>query len=629
VEIVKPIIIFALLTVPSAFAEEIECRSADGFDFSLAEEISNISAIKNSLGTACSDQNAAIVAALEQEYRTLYPYRNEITRVIRGVSLTGTQEELSALESILGRKPPSTWLNAKDCRTVDCAVEKIFNSREAGLRALIIHKRDGLTISASQDYPLAERVFKTEEVRKIDLILRTLPAQFKQKAKQDLKEIRRTVDASYNPKLMQTAAAYARTDCQCIEYYDGAFKSEDESFRIITHELAHFRDGFDSPSKKSEYRSLGGWGDEHVTRLPNGDAKLEYDRDKSKKLVTEYAGTAPGEDFADSVAAYVVRPHNLEAVDPAKYAFLREKIFEGTEFKQQSWPEMERLLAQVDGDFFINSCLSAVNNYAISAKDSMAGFDKFYYKDVSSNCLTKVVDDLVKNNPNLCVPNGAEAIRLLLARQELRQIKFADELISGNHIPIAADRCTQRNDFTAKCISEEALQLLIAAGTASSSDRSESVEPIIKSMLEKANRDLSSHQFDFKQPADAFGNCILDRARAVGANLFNLAKFTGKTSSFPDCENAVRKTLTAQGVKIDENSMSKRLIEKSLKKTTDEYWSFHKEVITPYISRSGRCDNTICREELAANLMLSWGQKQGFDEFLLHDLAELAKKSAH
>lgn len=70
--------------------------------------------------------------------------------------------------------------------------------------------------------------------------------------------------------------------------------------------------------------------------LPESDRqaweKLSGDRAQTE-CVNEYARTDQFEDFAVSYRAYVRDPRSLKQVSPEKYEFMRDKVFEGREYK--------------------------------------------------------------------------------------------------------------------------------------------------------------------------------------------------------------------------------------------------------------------------------------------------------
>ncbi len=60
--------------------------------------------------------------------------------------------------------------------------------------------------------------------------------------------------------------------------------------------------------------------------------KISGKRPESE-CVSDYARTSPAEDFAESYRAYCRDPETLRKASPEKYAFMREKVFNGREYK--------------------------------------------------------------------------------------------------------------------------------------------------------------------------------------------------------------------------------------------------------------------------------------------------------
>ncbi len=633
-------------------AAEIECREWPVLNFSLQKAAQDINTIKNSLvaDDPCAESVKNLLPELEREYKRYYPYKGMITRPVKGIPLSGNEEELDALEKILGRKPPKNWPGvAISCFDVPCAAEKLFGSREAALRALIIQKRDGFTISVSQDHSTDERIFRPEEIRQIDFILQKLPKEFKDSARKTLKEFRRVANTSYDKSLLQNANGYAMHSCNCIEFYDGAFTNHPfVALGTITHEIAHHFDFSNSSISNTEaYRSLGGWGRGQEKHKSDGTAEIEYSRSARKPLVTPYAATSPDEDFAESVNFYVTSPNDLERMDPQKYAFIRSRVFGGKEFRNSLPAELERTLAQKGGEKFIaESCFTEVYRYDVTSAKTIVGTEQdertyLTWNSLSPYCFSKLARNLAKENPSLCSPSGLEGILAAIASKPNRYINLASQAITANTLPENISTCAERRDYTAKCLSETAFETLVLRGLATSRDTKESLDPFMRSVLNKVPKnsehaeinalfDPNRYHFEkLSDPSNGFAGCLLERAKDVGPHLFELPIFFPGERDPAGCREIMQNVFADKGIKFDDTAFSKQALAKATADVTEEYWTFYKTVIQPYFLKSGHCGkNGACKAALARSLVSGWGAAKKVSDAQLSELIKLAEMSA-
>ena len=110
----------------------------------------------------------------------------------------------------------------------------------------------------------------------------------------------------------------------CVEYAAPTFriKNRNEFQRIIIHEKAHFLWEYALNGKlRKEWSELGGW-----RKDPNH--KYGWSKTKSRKeFVTAYAYSKnPNEDWAESVAYYLLHPNALRSCSLAKYEFIDQAM---------------------------------------------------------------------------------------------------------------------------------------------------------------------------------------------------------------------------------------------------------------------------------------------------------------
>ena len=106
----------------------------------------------------------------------------------------------------------------------------------------------------------------------------------------------------------------------CIEYDERTFriKNQREFKRIIIHEKAHFLWEYALNGKlRKAWSELGGW-----HKDPNNKNRWLKSKDRDE-FVTDYAyAKNPNEDWAESVAYYIIRPDKLRSCSATKFDFI-------------------------------------------------------------------------------------------------------------------------------------------------------------------------------------------------------------------------------------------------------------------------------------------------------------------
>lgn len=153
--------------------------------------------------------------------------------------------------------------------------------------------------------------------------------QFKNKELMQLMSVYNQFPKGLNkiPKLKYLAlsqkAPYAGSAwivADCVEYADRTFriKNQHEFQRIIIHEKAHFLWEYALNGKlRKQWSDLGGW-----HKDPNNKYRWLKSKDR-KEFVTAYAyAKNPNEDWAESVAYYLIHPDKLRSASHTKYDFV-------------------------------------------------------------------------------------------------------------------------------------------------------------------------------------------------------------------------------------------------------------------------------------------------------------------
>jgi len=110
----------------------------------------------------------------------------------------------------------------------------------------------------------------------------------------------------------------------CVEYSARTFriKNQNEFQRVILHEKAHFLWEYALNGKlRKTWSELGGW-------QKDSTKKYGWTKTKERKeFVTDYAYSKnPNEDWAESVAYYLIHPNKLRLCSLAKYEFIDQAM---------------------------------------------------------------------------------------------------------------------------------------------------------------------------------------------------------------------------------------------------------------------------------------------------------------
>ena len=187
---------------------------------------------------------------------------------------------------------------------------------------------DYAALSALTTQETAERFqpFHMEEMIQIINLFEEMPEGFHKIP--NLKYMVRRQTGMDHPFYAQApAVAWTSLDEGYIEFVDKAFTttSIDYLHRLIIHEKAHFIYGrLLSDSLRQQWHELGGW-------YPNEADPNGWSTTSTTEFVSAYAHLKnPNEDFAESIAYFVINPDKLNSRAPAKYEFIRDRIMQGS-----------------------------------------------------------------------------------------------------------------------------------------------------------------------------------------------------------------------------------------------------------------------------------------------------------
>lgn len=232
-------------------------------------------------------------------------------------------EALKKLTVIPGRDEPCAWCRpsydqkvftlSPDCRTVVCASKAVFGEKE-GLRMLYMMER--FSFNSSHIIYKDSSPWKAAELDHAISTLKDLPSFM--------------LPVSSNQKFTHytRGTGQGRGDLEIIanasmEFYRGfdLLTPADRTYSIV-HEWGHNLAHNLKLDADKEWLNLSGWVDR------GGSWTLT----QPDSVVSLYARENPGEDFAETVATYRYNPALLKSVNPRKYAFIKETIFQGIEY---------------------------------------------------------------------------------------------------------------------------------------------------------------------------------------------------------------------------------------------------------------------------------------------------------
>ncbi len=358
---------------------------------------------------------------------------------------------------MLGEQPNS-WQKANSCKTVLCALTKLYDSEESAKRVLNIAKRNNYLVSASKDFTDENKqsmgqLFSAEEIRIIDIAFKKLPANFRKL--KSLSRIKRMPDG-YSKPGSPDAVAYARPALDGywegeITFISSAFTSgKKEAAMTAVHELAHHLDYSNSNktrfgiSESPEFLKLSGWKLDKKYEMQKGKKVLveTWTRPETKKFVYDYAGTKPAEDFAEAVSYYIYEPEIFRDLDPEKYNFIKKNVFNGQEFDKD-------IDLKVSKEQLLGRCLTdtkKITLYGISYGD----YDYF------STCLDSFVKEFSITDPAMCFSSTEMIAQTANSKIRKDLSKFNESIKTCNtEMSKFQQACRNENNFQNTCVAEK------------------------------------------------------------------------------------------------------------------------------------------------------------------------------
>lgn len=227
-------------------------------------------------------------------------------------------KNLTSKIDIYGQSKPAEDLQKKysvnpECHKVKCAAEKVFG-KELGDKLLYIKLKSGFN-GSELAFDDSSRLNLEETDSLISAIAAYPASRFPLNHNQQLTKFKRGYRlASHNEGVIAFAA---------ITFYD-SWTNQTPPMREYTafHEMGHYIASELDLDHNKAWLGFSGWIEKDG----------EWTADKKNAVSSKYGAKNPDEDFAESVSAYRYNPQLLREINPEKYQFLKETVFDGLEY---------------------------------------------------------------------------------------------------------------------------------------------------------------------------------------------------------------------------------------------------------------------------------------------------------
>ncbi len=250
---------------------------------------------------------------------------------IHGVRLTGENpllieafRKLTTMRNTLGsREEPSAQVNIQaqfqvnpTCSQVLCAVEKIWGPTLGPkiLYTMMIHGVNPSELSIDNTSRFTEA-----ELNDLLLVLGDVPPELRNWPRKNQPFVH--YERGQMPRIHQGTKTQADSGVMFYDMWSTKPSSSRQyvAFHEIAHNISHSLGDLDnSPA----WLSTAGW-----TRM--GD---NWTTEANFCAVSKYGNSKPDEDFAETVSAYRYNGRSLRERCPAKYQFMKERVFQNREY---------------------------------------------------------------------------------------------------------------------------------------------------------------------------------------------------------------------------------------------------------------------------------------------------------
>lgn len=216
----------------------------------------------------------------------------------------------------------------KSCNKVLCAVEKIFGAKQAW-KTLYLLDRFDLNTSYIRFYETSPMT-----TANLDGILNTLTFVPTHLFPLNHNQMLTHVDRTSKSNNLGT-----KSDASISLFNGWDRESKSRQAYLLFHEFAHrwSEHGigeFVEYDESDEWLAITSWVKTASSMAYIWSHKDKYAKDDPNLIwISNYARNNSPEDFAESVSAYRFDPKRLEKLSPTRYAFIKQKVFGGIEFK--------------------------------------------------------------------------------------------------------------------------------------------------------------------------------------------------------------------------------------------------------------------------------------------------------
>lgn len=652
------LIILSILATP-AFAHEIEIECKDDIKaVQFGQEV--ISLLP---GKVCPTNDETILKRAEDEYAKYFGALPQVKKPVKGFNLTGSEKELKLAVEVLGAQPPKTWAAAaKGCPSIQCAFEKLLGSKEAAMQIFNINAKSGykMILDQSINQNMAEQLWSPAEIREVDATVSKLPKELRNLPK--ITEITRMADTlRLHGHGANTGAyaspAYGNNKAELVVYdvgMDGLTTGKDPldvsswPQEATMHELCHHHDykGYyasgngtmTSEQKNSAFKKLSGW--KEVTSAKGESSWVPVE---GSEFVSNYAKTAPAEDYAETCMNYILHPEKLKQKAPKKYAFMKANLFNNQEFtdspwnvqKAKQWPKLNDLLADE------SSCAEKLSDCSKDLYWHEKGYfcsKSTYYcgtavsrlkentciKDFKKSRLQEISTAL-QEEENYCAYGGDQTIVQSVENVCAQTAnKLATALDAAVKLDVKAQiaTCEEQNDFTSECVLSQSLDTLnVPAEMAPAVNRilATSIPDRMAALASKMDKVNSStwlkacfsgvsnvEQWETTKGEKVFNYASSDKEFSAGY----LGKYIYDDYDRKDintsCGEKMLSSLEESGVKTPKSGSAVNLMKKPF---LDELKSFETEVIGQAKPALKKCFTNSCRVNKLEEILIAWEQK--------------------
>jgi hypothetical protein len=204
------------------------------------------------------------------------------------------------------------------CQKVECAVKEIFG--DTGLQLLFMQRKFGMNGSHLAKKPDVASPWRKDELDQVLLALSDFP--------EGLLPISKSYTLTHGNREIDSNGMTANAVINIFNPWN-KFSIEEKRYAIF-HEVGHVIGNLTSVDKSPAWLAHSQW--ESYTKTIQ-DVEIPLSKtSKPETIVSQYALTNEREDFAESVAGYRYNPAHLKKVNPTKYQFLKEIVFDDVEY---------------------------------------------------------------------------------------------------------------------------------------------------------------------------------------------------------------------------------------------------------------------------------------------------------